>query len=64
MYFLAGAPWLHDYETELLGFPNVKQDAMVDVTSYACQVVIEHPFVVQEYEPFTEISFSPGGLRI
>lgn len=46
VYFLAGAPWLNDYETELLGFPNTKQNGQVDVTSYACQVLIEHPFSV------------------
>lgn len=64
VYFLAGAPWLNDYETELLGFPNVKQDGQVDVTSYACQVVIENPFISQAYETsFVGTSFA-GGSRI
>jgi predicted phage terminase large subunit-like protein len=65
VYFLAGAPWLHDYETELLGFPNTKQNGQVDVTSYACQIVIEHPFGEQAYETdYTGTSFSSGGMRI
>jgi predicted phage terminase large subunit-like protein len=50
VYFLAGAPWLHDYETELMGFPNVKQNGQVDVTSYAVQVVIEHPFKTKGFD--------------
>ncbi len=50
VFFLAGAPWLNGYETELLGFPNTKQNGQVDITSYACQVVIENPFIQQVYE--------------
>jgi predicted phage terminase large subunit-like protein len=65
VYFLAGAPWLNDYEAELLGFPNVKQDGQVDVTSYACQVVIEHPFVEMSYETsYIGTSYSSGSMRI
>lgn len=65
VYFLAGAPWLNSYETELLGFPNVKQDGQVDVTSYACQVVIEHPFEAQAYETsYIGTSFSSGSMRV
>jgi predicted phage terminase large subunit-like protein len=65
VYFLAGAPWLNDYEAELLGFPNVKQDGQVDVTSYACQVVIEHPFVEMSYETsYIGSSFISGSMRI
>lgn len=65
VYFLAGTPWLNDYEAELLGFPNVKQNGQVDVTSYACQIVIEHPFGEQAYETdYTGTSFSSGGMRI
>lgn len=65
VYFLAGAPWLNDYEAELLGFPNVKQDGQVDVTSYACQVVIEHPFVEMSYETsYVGTSYSSGSMRI
>jgi predicted phage terminase large subunit-like protein len=41
VYFLEGASWLNDYETELLGFPNAAHDDQVDVTSYAVQIVIE-----------------------
>ncbi len=36
--------WLHDYEAELLGFPNAAHDDMVDVTSLAVQVLIDRPF--------------------
>lgn len=65
VYFLAGAPWLNDYEAELLGFPNVKQDGQVDVTSYACQVVIEHPFAEMSYETsYIGSSFISGSMRI
>ena len=65
VYFLAGTPWLNDYEAELLGFPNVKQDGQVDVTSYACQVVIEHPFVEMSYETsYIGSSFISGSMRI
>lgn len=65
VYFLAGAPWLNEYETELLGFPNTKQNGQVDVTSYACQVVIEHPFEAQAYETsYIGTSYSSGSMRI
>jgi predicted phage terminase large subunit-like protein len=40
-YFLAGAPWLSDYETELLWFPNGEYDDQVDVTSYAAIVLAQ-----------------------
>lgn len=35
VYFLRNAPWLEDYENELLMFPNGTHDDQVDVTSYA-----------------------------
>ncbi len=44
VYFLDTLPGLHDYETELLGFPNAAHDDRVDITSMAVQVVIENPF--------------------
>jgi predicted phage terminase large subunit-like protein len=54
VYFLSNeatmSTWLPGYEAELLGFPNTKQDGQVDCTSYACQVVIENPFIQQTYE--------------
>ena len=34
-YFLHGAHWLNDFETELLHFPNVKHDDQVDTLSQA-----------------------------
>jgi predicted phage terminase large subunit-like protein len=34
-YFLHGAHWLSDFETELLHFPNVKYDDQVDTLSQA-----------------------------
>lgn len=64
VYFLAGAPWLNDYETELLGFPNAAYDDMVDVTSTACAVVINQPFVSQSYETSFVGASSSGGMRI
>ena len=39
-----GIPWLHDFEAELLGFPNAAHDDQVDVLSYAALVVIDNPF--------------------
>ncbi|MDD4521719.1 MAG: terminase family protein [Methanosarcina sp.] len=49
VYFLRNedtmSTWLPGYEAELLSFPSSKQNGQVDVTSYAAQVVIEHPFV-------------------
>lgn len=44
VYFLADLNGLHDYETELLGFPNAAHDDLVDVTSLAVSVVINKPF--------------------
>ena len=35
MYLPDGAPWLGEYEHELLSFPRGSHDDMVDVTSYA-----------------------------
>lgn len=64
VYFLAGAPWLNDYETELLGFPNAAHDDMVDCTSTACAVVINQPFISQVYETSFVGASSSGGMRI
>lgn len=36
VFHLAGADWLYDFETELLGFDKAKHDDQVDVVSYAC----------------------------
>jgi len=44
VYFLDSLPGLHDYEAELLGFPNAAHDDRVDITSMAVQVIIEKPF--------------------
>lgn len=35
VYHLAGAPWLADYEAELVVFPNGAHDDQVDVAAYA-----------------------------
>jgi predicted phage terminase large subunit-like protein len=35
VYLLRGAPWLGEYEAELLMFPNGQYDDQVDITSYA-----------------------------
>lgn len=35
VFFMSGAPWLHDFETELLFFPNGKHDDQVDTLSSA-----------------------------
>lgn len=41
IYFPQTAPWLADYEMELIQFPNAAHDDMVDVTSYAAQHLAE-----------------------
>lgn len=40
IYFMQGGTWLHDVEEELLGFPNAAHDDVVDVVSYAVQVLL------------------------
>lgn len=40
IYFLKGAPWLGDYEDELIAFPKGAHDDQVDVTSYAVNTLI------------------------
>jgi phage terminase large subunit-like protein len=42
VYFLAGAAWLTDFESELLLFPNGVHDDQVDVTSYAGLVLAQN----------------------
>lgn len=39
VYHLQGAPWLDDYEDELIGFPNMEYDDQVDMASYAAVVL-------------------------
>ncbi|MGI6620162.1 MAG: phage terminase large subunit [Bacillota bacterium] len=39
VYFLRNAPWLGEYETELLYFPNGQHDDQVDMTSCAGIVI-------------------------
>ncbi|HHW26240.1 MAG TPA: phage terminase large subunit [Firmicutes bacterium] len=39
VYFLRNAPWLGEYENELLYFPKGKHDDQVDMTSYAGIVI-------------------------
>jgi predicted phage terminase large subunit-like protein len=39
-YFRQGAHWLNDWETELLHFPNVKNDDQVDCLSYADFIIV------------------------
>ncbi|MGE5551504.1 MAG: phage terminase large subunit [Bacteroidota bacterium] len=43
VFLLEGAPWLGDYEDELLRFrQNAEQDDQVDVTSYAAIVLVQY----------------------
>ncbi len=46
VYFLAGAPWLTDLETELTTFPVGANDDQVDSLSYAAQIVAENEYAV------------------
>lgn len=40
IYFMAGAPWLADFEQELLSFPTGPNDDQVDTLSYAVQMAL------------------------
>ncbi len=44
VYFLADLPGLHDFEAELLGFPNAAHDDQVDMVSLAANVIMKNPF--------------------
>jgi predicted phage terminase large subunit-like protein len=41
VYFLQGAPWLGDFEQELLSFPTGAHDDQVDTMSYAVQMIVK-----------------------
>lgn len=64
-YFLAGAPWLQEYEMELIAFNKGAHDDQVDVTGYAAICLVGS----QQAEPRIP-QFGPGfvatesGLRI
>jgi predicted phage terminase large subunit-like protein len=42
VYFLAGAPWLGEYEAELTAFNKGAHDDQVDVTSYAVNFLVNN----------------------
>lgn len=42
VYHRQGAPWLQEYEDELIAFPNGEHDDQVDTASYAGIVLIEN----------------------
>lgn len=44
VYFLDTLPGLHDFEAELLGFPNAAHDDYVDILSMSVEVLIKYPF--------------------
>lgn len=44
VYFLADLPGLHDFEAELLGFPNAAHDDQVDMVSLAANVMMKNPY--------------------
>ncbi|MHB1798199.1 MAG: phage terminase large subunit [Vulcanimicrobiaceae bacterium] len=48
VFFPKEAPWLVDFERELLAFPNAKHDDMVDAFVMALAQVIDRPFVYAE----------------
>ncbi|MGH2963951.1 MAG: phage terminase large subunit, partial [Solirubrobacterales bacterium] len=39
VYHLAGAPWQHDFEAELLAFPAGEHDDQVDTIAYAAKAL-------------------------
>ena len=44
VYFSVDLPGLHDFEAELLGFPNAAHDDQVDMVSLAANVIMKNPF--------------------
>lgn len=42
VWFPAGAPWLEDWEAELLSFPRGAHDDQVDTLAYAARIVAAH----------------------
>ncbi len=45
VFFPKDAPWLVDFERELLAFPNAKHDDMVDAFAMALGQIVDRPFV-------------------
>ena len=65
VYFLSTLPELHDFEEELLSFPNGAHDDCVDIFSYAVSMLVSGALQQQAYETsYTGTSFSSGGMRI
>ncbi|MDD2341151.1 MAG: phage terminase large subunit, partial [Methanosarcina sp.] len=65
VYFLNTLPGLHDFEEELLSFPNGAHDDCVDVVSYGVTVAINGALQQQVYETsYIGTSFSSGSMRI
>jgi hypothetical protein len=48
VYHREGAPWLTDYEDELLSFPRGKNDDQVDTASMAGEIIHALPPVERE----------------
>jgi len=61
IYFLHSAPWLGEFESELLSFPTGAHDDQVDVLSYAVQLAVQKVHAVPKFSPGFGLS---GGLRI
>lgn len=57
IYFPAHAPWLDEWERELLAFPNGTHDDQVDTLSFAVHEVtrgaLQHPRSARKAKPFT-----------
>lgn len=67
VYHRLAAPWLTDWEDELIKFPNGVKDDQVDTASYAAICIIEDPAKSEEAE---YMDFGPGigssqpGMRV
>ncbi len=48
IYHLENAKWLVNYENELLQFPSAEHDDQVDCISYACEIVSDKTFILDE----------------
>jgi len=60
VYHRLGAPWLTDYEDEMIAFPRGAHDDQVDVASYAAIVLIDQ--IGDAYEDDFEDALDLGGF--
>lgn len=62
IYFVEGAAWLYDLESELLAFPQGAHDDQVDCVSYAVQCAIQQPQTT--VAPYGSVYGFSSGFRV